>query len=382
MRNVVVSWINLVCVAVALLSEPLNLWADENLLPGELTYEEVKGERPQYLQLSSGKLFREQENHAETSVDGGKTWQLGSQISPFKLSSKLTDVAIQLQSDQHKGRIIVPYYLGMYGKHPDYDVKERGGYVTWKGKVFRLQTHTHHPEMSGSFVCYSDDEGQTWQCSVNESGRGFMMGYFKDGHMGHLTCEEPAVAELKDGRLLCFMRSTCGRILKSISEDGGEHWMKVQPTDIAMSNSPCALKRLPANGELVLVWNMMSADEIRQGYRRGRLCIAISKDDGQTWQNVKTLELSPGLEKNEWVEPLPLQPMIRGPSGKDNLMGEIPEGFLHYNYSRLYLSKDKVFIRYAITPPDGVGSKEHWRAFPISWLHEKFRVESPESRAN
>ncbi|MCH2597025.1 MAG: exo-alpha-sialidase, partial [Pirellulales bacterium] len=105
----------------------------------------------------------------------------------------------------------------------------------------------------------------------------------KDGHMAHKTCEEPVVVELKDRRLLSYISSTCGRIIKSYSEDGGEHWMKVQPTDIAMSNSPCAMKSLPGTGDLVLVWNMMSADEICQGSRRGRLCIAISKDDGDTW---------------------------------------------------------------------------------------------------
>ena len=27
-------------------------------------------------------------------------------------------------------------------------------------------------------------------------------GYFKDGHMGHVTCEEPVVAELKDEYIL------------------------------------------------------------------------------------------------------------------------------------------------------------------------------------
>ena len=356
-------------LVLSLMGTPSDVLAAENLPAGELPFTNVKDERQRHLPLLSGKLFSERGNHSETSADGGKTWQRGGRINPYKFGGKLQDVAIQLQSGDHKGRILVPYYLGMYGKHPDYDVNERGGYVVWKGNVILLETHTHHPEMSGSFVCYSDDEGKTWQTCVNDSARGFMMGYFKDGHMGHLTCEEPVVAELKDGRLLCFMRSTCGRILKSYSEDGGEHWTKVQPTDIAMSNSPCSLKRLPATGDLVMVWNMMSAEEIRKGYRRGRLSIAISKDDGQTWENVKTLELSPGLENRTWVEPPPLQPMVRGPSGRDNLMGEIPDGFTHYHYSSIYLSEDKIFIMYNVSPP-GPGAKVRWRVFPISWLYE------------
>ena len=40
---------------------------------------------------------------------------------------------------------------------------------------------------------------------------------------------------------------------KRTTAAGGEHWMKVQTTDIAMSNSPCSLKRLPETGDLVPV---------------------------------------------------------------------------------------------------------------------------------
>ena len=343
--------------------------AEDRLPPGEVPFENVQDERPHYLQLSSGKLLRVTGSHSETSADEGESWQQGGRVNPFMLGWKLDDVAIQLQSGKHQGRIVVPYYLGMYPDHPDYTSTGQGGYAIYKGETVLLETHTHIPEMSGSFVCYSDDEGQTWQCCVNKNARGFMMGYFRDGHMGHMTCEEPVVAELKDGRLLCYMRSTCGRILKSYSEDGGEHWMKVQTTDIAMSNSPCSLKRLPETGDLALVWNLMSADEIRKGYRRGRLSIAISRDDGDTWENVKTLELSPGLEPQMWVEPPPLRAMVRGPNGREYPMSEIPDGFTNYHYSSVFISEDKIFIRYSVNPQEGPG-EVRWRVFPISWLYE------------
>ena len=344
--------------------------AAADLPAGELPFANVKDERPHHLRLLSGKLFRERANHSETSADEGKTWQPGGRINPFKLGWKLDGVTIQLQSERYKGRIVIPFYLGMYPNHPDYTTTGRGGYVIRKGKKILLETHTHIPEMSGSFVCYSDDEGKTWRSCVNDNARGFMMGYFNDGHMGHLTCEEPVVAELKDGRLLCLMRSTCGRILKSYSEDGGEHWMKVQATDLAMSNSPCMLKRLPETGDLVLVWNQMSAAEIRKGYRRGRLTIAISRDDGQTWINRRNLEVSPGCDPNvTHVEPPPLEAMVRGPSGPDEIMSEIPDGFTHYHYSTVFLSEDKIFINYSVSPVEGRG-ESRWRVFPVSWLYE------------
>lgn len=357
-------------VCVALCTVPVrNVVAEDGLPAGELGIDKVQIDRVHYLRLNSGKLFRQPKrmNHPETSVDQGATWEVGGRIDPYmNIGFESPNIAMQMQSGPYKGRIIVPRYLEMDGAHPDYDRKiHRGGYAIWKGKVILLETHTHHPEMAGSYACYSDDEGKTWQVSA-----GFMMGYIQDGHLGHWSCEEPVMAELKDGRVLCFMRSTTGRILKSYSEDGGQHWMKVQPTDIAMSNSPCTLKRIPGTGDLLLVWNPMSADEIRKGYRRGRLSIAISKDDGVTWENVKTLERIPSLPELKWVTPPPLQPMVRGPSGPDDLMGEIPDDFLFYHYSDVFFEEDKFLVKYLVSPPAGPGARIKWRSFRVSWLYE------------
>jgi len=340
-----------------------------DLAPGEIPFDSVKDTLPRYLRLSSGKLFRTSGKQSQTSVDNGQTWQPGGQINRLSIGWKLNDVAIQLQSGKYKGRIIVPFYHGMYAQHPDYTTTARGGYAIWKGKKILLETHTHIPEMSGSFVCYSDDEGRTWHSSVNDQGRGFMMGYFRHGHLGHLTCEEPVVAELQDGRILCFMRSTCGRILKSYSSDGGQHWTKVQLTDLAMSNSPAMLKRLPRTGHLVMVWNQMSAEEIKRGYRRGRLTIAISKDDGQTWIQRRNLEVSAGCDARVTsVEPPPLQAMVRGGSGPDEILSELPDAFTHYHYPTIFLSTDMIFVNYGVSPLEGK-STSRWRVFPVSWLY-------------
>jgi len=362
-----VGWIATIFMGVMLSCSSLAV--AEGLPPGEISFDGVKDERPRFLRLLSGKLFRTSGRNSQTSADGGKTWQEGGQVNPLMLGWKLNGVAIQLQAPKYNGRIVVPFYFGMYGSHPDYTTTARGGYAIWKGKKILLETHTHIPEMSGSFVCYSDDEGKTWQSSVSSQARGFMMGYFKDGHLGHLTCEEPVVAELKDGRIMCFMRSTCGRILKSYSSDGGKNWVKVQLTELAMSNSPAMLKRLPKTGDLVMVWNQMSADEIKRGYRRGRLTIAISRDDGQTWVHRRNLEVSSGCDaKVTWVEPPPLKAMVRGGSGPDEILGEIPDDFRHYHYPTIFFSEDKIFINYGVIPAEGNG-ESRWRVFPIVWLY-------------
>jgi len=335
--------------------------------------EEFKGEVPPRLRLLSGKLFRT--GGSAVSSDDGKTWTEGGR--PHEIGVDLTSVyaqslpesEIQLQAGPHKGRILVPWYAEMDGDHPDYTREQRGGYAIWKGQKLLLETHTHVPEMGGCFVCYSDDEGKTWQKS-----KGLMMGYFEDGTLGCWSCEEPQIAELKDGRVLCFMRSQCGRILKSYSSDGGERWTKVEATDLPMSNSPCALARLPKTGDLVLVWNQVSGPEICKGYRRGRLSMAISKDDGKTWENYKTLELSDGVEDRKRVEPPPLAPMVRGSCGPDEPMGTIADGYTVFDYPQLHLSEEKVFITYgvqALTGPGKYSGTYRTRVFPVSSLYEQ-----------
>jgi len=345
------------------------------------------GERPstdqespkRVMNLASGKLFaygrppgqdiRKQQSY--TSADGGKTWDDGGEFALQALGGALENVAIQIQSGPHTGRIVIPYYFEMDGDHLDYSRVQRGGYAMYKGEVVPVETHTHVPEMAGTFMNLSDDDGKTWQAS-----KGFLMGYFEDGHLGHWSCEEPVVAELKDGRLLCYMRATTGRILKSYSSDGGESWTKVESTELAMSNSPCVLKRIPGTDDLMLLWNQMSAEEIKGGYRRGRLCVAVSKDDGQTWEAVKTIELCEGCKPMDWVEPPPLQAMVRGGCGPDDLMPELPEGFRHYHYPEVYFAEKENTVRmwYLVSaiggpPPDGITSK--WRVFPIDWLYEE-----------
>ena len=354
-------WVVSVAFLVSLTGSPPSQ-AQAQLPPGELPASAAE-QAPRSMKLISGKLFRierRKKNVSYTSEDGGKTWDQGGRINPYNIGQATADVHIQIQKGKYRGRIVAPYYLVMDGQHPDYTRKQRGGYGIWKGEHVPLETHTYVPEMAGTFMCYSDDDGTTWQAS-----KGFVMGYFQDGHLGHWSCEEPTVAELKDGRLLCFMRSTTGRILKSYTKDGGEYWSKVEATDIAMSNSPGVLKRIPTTGDLALVWNQMSAGEIRRGYRRGRLSIAISKDDGDTWTNFKILELSPGVAPLSRVEPEPLQAMVRGPQQK----GVIPDGFKHFHYPQVYVDREKIYIFYRVSTPGGALPSK-WRVFPISWLYE------------
>ncbi|MAE67721.1 MAG: hypothetical protein CMJ18_25990 [Phycisphaeraceae bacterium] len=294
------------------------------------------------------------------------TWTKGGELMSYRGPIQgLNNASLQLEGAEHRGRIVLPFYLQMDGQHPDYTREQRGGYATYQGKTILLETHTHVPEMSGSFMVYSDDEGQSWSTSD-----GFMMGYFDHGNMGFTTADEPIVAELSDGRLLCYLRSTCGRIVRSHSGDGGATWSKVEPTDLANSNSPCALARIDGTTDLVLIWNQVSAEEIRAGYRRGRLSLAVSRDDGETWQAFKTLERVSTLEDIERIEPPALTSMVRGACGSDTLMGSVPDDLAHYGYPEIYFFGDGMlsvcYKQHRPTQPLPV----KWRTFPVSSLYE------------
>ena len=161
--------------------------------------------------------------------------------------------------------------------------------------------------MDTTFVYYSDDEGETWQASRE------LVIWHKDGFGGIWPTDEPSLAELKDGRVLLFLRTTLGRVYHTVSNDRGSTWHLPEPTELPASYTPARLRRIPGTGDLLAIWNQVSRDEIRQGYGRGRLTLAISADDGKTWKNFKTLHASEGLEniaqlpldrsRSAWSEP-------------------------------------------------------------------------------
>jgi hypothetical protein len=103
-------------------------------------------------------------------------------------------------------------------------------------------------------------------------------------------CEEPTVVELKDGRLLMHLRTELGRIYRSFSKDQGLSWTRPEAMQIAASCTPHMIRRIPSTGDLLMVWNQVSRQEITTGLHRHRLSCAISKDEGQTWENFKNLE--------------------------------------------------------------------------------------------
>ena len=132
---------------------------------------------------------------------------------------------------------------------------------------------------------YSDDNGETWtECEsyVDLPLRGAM---------------EPKVEELNDGRALMVLRTQLGSVFKSVSEDGGQNWAKAQTAGLRAPESCPELLRIPQTGDLMVVWNDSPYDPQFDHYgKRTPLAVALSKDEGATWENVRYIEDDPTRE--------------------------------------------------------------------------------------
>lgn len=180
------------------------------------------------------------------SSDEAKTWSAPVRITTDeKYYSGNNHRMIQLKS----GRLLVPFSFIP-------DISKRQQY-SWE-----------------SICYYSDDNGQTWR-----AGKGVvrMPKY-------HTGAQEPGLAELKDGSVLMVIRNQQERVYKSISKDGGDTWAEPEPMDQLIAPvSPATIMRIPSTGDLAIVWNY--SPKVRTP-----LAIAISRDEGKTWDNIKYLE--------------------------------------------------------------------------------------------
>jgi len=293
-----------------------------------------------------------------TSRDEGKTWCSPVQINPTGWPGQPYYDTLRLTDS---GRLLMPVRMCLNAGDWAYEVMTPGaGWI--KGKKEMIEGHGHFPEMDITFVYYSDDEGKTWARSEGE-----VMGWLEDGWNNYGACDEPNLEQLPDGRLIMLMRTTVGRLLASISSDGGRRWSLPQPTQPASSYSPCALKRIPQTGDLLCVWNQVGADEIRLGYRRGRLSTAVSSD-GENWKHFRTLERHGALEEKDYVEPEKKLQLCRALSD----VGRIPANWGVSDYATINFHDNEVIVAYcqmkgAAQDERIYGTKA--RILPVEWFY-------------
>ena len=223
------------------------------------------------------------------SEDEAQTWSepklcIEDEVGYYVLNN---DRVVQLES----GRLIVPVALH---NTPQYE----------------------KPDWDGTIMCYlSDDGGGTWRRSKSR-----LVGTSPEGT--RVTLQEPGVIKLKSGRLMMFCRTRSGCQYVSYSEDKGDTWSEFGPSNIISPCSPASIERIPKTGDLLLVWNNHeNVDDAHRG-KRTPYNVAVSRDEGRSWHNIKTLEDDPdGWYCYTAVEFLDSQVLLAHCAGNRNTTG-------------------------------------------------------------
>jgi Neuraminidase (sialidase) len=182
---------------------------------------------------------------------------------------------------------------------PILTIQDQGYFVLNNDRVVQLKSGrilvpvALHPAVKGEWgsrgiamVYYSDDAGKTWRKgkSTLEAPTQTRAGF-----------QEPGVVELKDGRVMMFIRTQLGSQYLSWSDDGGDTWSEAKPSSIQSPLSPASIKRIPTTGDLMMVWNDHSRvdpsfrSNENSGGKRTPLTVAISRDEGKTWVNARNV---------------------------------------------------------------------------------------------
>ena len=133
-------------------------------------------------------------------------------------------------------------------------------------------------------VFYSDDHGQTWQADRSDPTA---------EPDEKVILQEPGIVELKDGRLMMYIRTDAGTQYVRYSSDQGETWTNYGPGNLASPLSPATIERIPWNGRLLAVWNDHSGWHNFPPGKRTPLCLATSSDEGDSWSKSRVLEGDP-----------------------------------------------------------------------------------------
>ncbi len=179
----------------------------------------------------------------------------------------------------------------------------------------------------GILYCYySDDEGKTWKRSrkveVPES----------------VMAQEPGLIELRNGSVMMYIRTDAGMQYTSYSSDKGKTWTAATPSNIPSPLSPATIVRDPATGNLVLIWNNFGEMGLKYG-KRTPFNIAVSDNEGLTWQNIKTIH-------ND------------------------PDGYYCYTAAR-FIGNDKLFLSYCASKRSAALTMTNLTIINTDWLYEK-----------
>ncbi|MFV1964988.1 MAG: exo-alpha-sialidase [Pirellulaceae bacterium] len=303
----------------------------------------------------SGSDFAKARIVARTTSDGGRTWTaprvLQENVGAWNVMSvtlrrlgpaNAWDAPLGMFYLVKSGFDALDVYLrishddGTTFEEPIQVTSEPGYHVMNNDRVTRLAggrllapvAYTADVRKVNHFVsfCYiSDDGGATWRRGkqqIDQPRRGAM---------------EPEVIELRDGRVLMIARTQMGTIAASESTDGGDTWGEPFQLDVTAPEAPATLRRIPATGDLLLVWNNTYTEGAGHGGRRTPLTAAISSDEGKTWRHVRNLE-----------------------TRSDST----------FSYTSLVFIGSRAVMSYWEQDPETGWHSTRFRSLPISWFYE------------
>lgn len=150
-----------------------------------------------------------------------------------------------------------------------------------------------------SFVDISHDDGMTWEMSgmvpvrrASYDKQAIDFPYEKHRCFGKGIIQ-PTLWQDNRGDIHMLLRSTSSKVFRSDSTDGGYTWSLAYATGLPNNNSGLDLVKVPS-GILVLAYN--PTENLPNYYKGPRtpLILSYSRDNGETWKDLITLEDAPG----------------------------------------------------------------------------------------
>jgi sialidase-1 len=218
-------------------------------------------------------LFYLRKNHLQdcrmfmrVSSDQGKTWGEPVQCIPapgyFVVNN---DRVVRLGN----GRLVIP--AAYHRPRLEGDTETPAG-VDWRALTL---------------FYYSDDEGAIW--TESEDWWGLPVA-------NRSGMQEPGLVELRDGSLYAWARTDTGRQWEMESRSRGRTWSPPTPSKFLSPCSSLSIKRIPATGDLLAVWNdhsrrwKLERPHPETSWGRTPLVAAISRNDGKSWRHHVLLE--------------------------------------------------------------------------------------------
>jgi len=296
---------------------------DDQIMPPEVFFQEAGYTVP--ARLPDGNLIRfrtpsDGNTVSYTSTDGGRSWKKHKVEGKHHVDIPLVDkdgelhaVALVWRNKAGK-RIAIDRFLDVWYTRTTHNrTRWQAPQMIYKGYCGALMDFKQlnngrlivpfaywvggrpcAPPVGANVVTcyYSDDLGKTWR----KSDADLTAPCYANFNGNNYGADEPAILELKDGRLWMLMRTQTGFLYESCSEDKGTTWTDARPSRFHCSTSPPMLARL-SDGRIIVLWNNYEMPPRHKGAGvyggRDALHAAISEDEGKTWRGFRAVYRDP-----------------------------------------------------------------------------------------